>query len=638
MSVSKDLYQPFQCLICQSRFTRHENLKRHALLHTRSQDEPLLPCNFCQATFSRPDLRIRHMKRKHPEHEQRRAKKRAHREASASVSPPDSNDGLLQAEESHLAIDDWNSLRNPETPRSAERSQSISDMMQEAMSEPRIDRIGQDVMDLQTLLDAGPSILKQTHLPSPDFTGLNLYEDWFPSSLQITTGCDLFFAHVSHFVPFLHQPTFDANRTPHHLLLSMLSLAYQYGDDPDNPSSSDADLSRRCFHRARALLADDTPESSSASSNIPTVQSYLLLQICAMMYLCGSDSAHALKMHSAMISLARSAGLMQPIPMEPSSTQDLRTLWHTFIRAESHKRTLFAIHQIDALWYQFLSIPRSISHLEIKHDLPCPAEHWTATSPEEWAHRQLVKQQGPAVQYAEAVRRFLSQDSSSSLTSIPAFDPYGAINITQFLISSAREISGWSTMTGMLSIDRFGALRSSLLTLTPFICPCPSTGPSTTPTTGIPPPKSALCTATYQTAMVELQIWSPAHTSGIVEASLDAVLSASTHPYLSPSPEILCEETTSSAIQPHVDWFLRYLDTTLDPSGEAPWVALYAYKAFLIAWTLVKGGVHGAMGVVGVGDGDIQAAVEWARGVFGRRRRWVLGRLISACLDGLDVT
>ncbi|KAL4965053.1 fungal specific transcription factor domain-containing protein [Aspergillus stella-maris] len=643
-TTSRGLYQPFQCLICQSRFTRHENLKRHALLHSRSQDEPQLPCDFCSATFSRPDLRNRHMKRKHPEQDQRRAKKRAHRESSVSVSPPESNDGLLQVEDNNLGYPGWNALQQPETPRSAERSQDISELMQEAMSEPRIDRIGQDVMDLQTLLEAGPSILKQNNVPSPDFTGINIYEDWSPSSRQITTGCDLFFAHVSHFVPFLHQPTFDPSQTPHLLLLSMLSLAYQYDDDPEGGSNTGAELSRQCFHRARTLLKaehdTDTPEPFS--SNIATVQSYLLLQICAMMYLCGPDSTYALKMHSAMISLSRSAGLMQPIPVEPSSTQDLKTLWHTFIKSESHKRTLFAIHQIDALWYQFLSIPRSVSHLEVKHDLPCPQEHWAASAPEEWAHRQLVKQQGPSLQYADAVRRFLSHDSASSLTSIPSFDPYGAINITQFLISSAREISGWSTMTGMLSIDRFGALRSSLLALNPFICPSDSPSPSPSPSQPIhsaipiPHPKNALCTATYETALIELQIWSPSHTSGIVEASLDAVLSASTHPYLSPSPEILCEEITASAIQPHVDWFLRYLDVTVDVRGEAPWVAIYAYKAFLIAYTLVRGGVEGGMGVVGVGDGDGEGAVRWARGVFGRRRRWVLGRLIWNCLDGLE--
>lgn len=58
-----------------------------------------------------------------------------------------------------------------------------------------------------------------------------------------------------------------------------------------------------------------------------------------------------------------------------------------FIKSESHKRTLFAVHQIDALLYQFLSIPRSLSHLEIKHELPCPDGCWAAPSAAEWAYQ-----------------------------------------------------------------------------------------------------------------------------------------------------------------------------------------------------------------------------------------------------------
>ncbi|KAL4742509.1 fungal-specific transcription factor domain-containing protein [Aspergillus similis] len=637
MSVeSRTLYQPFQCLICQSRFTRHENLKRHALLHTRSHDEPQLPCDFCAATFSRPDLRRRHMKRKHPEHEARRAKKRVQRGESTrqwsvedgrdSVTPEGSHDGRSQHGENDQTRESASAWRDG-------RTLSISDLMQQAMDEPRIDRIGQDVVDLQTLLDTGgmfrPAGSIEQH--SPGFTSsLGLEDgDWTPSASQISTGCALFFAQVSHFVPFLHEPTFDADQTPLHLLLSMLSLAYQYGSDPDSDAQaldSGALLSARCFHRGRTLLA-----SSSTASPISTVQSYLLLQIASMMYLC-SESHHTLQMHSASISLARTSGLMQQTALETSRSTSLTTLWHEFVSAESHKRTLFALHQIDALWYQFLSVPRSISHLEIKHDLPCLAEQWAAASAEEWAHGQLIRGQtgSQSLQYADAVRRFLSQES---LVSLPAFDPYGAINIAQFLISSAREISGWSTMTGMLSIDRFGALRSSLETLHPFICPAhPSLSPISPST---PPAQDALCPATWQTAMLELQIWSPAHTSGIIQTSISSLLAHSTQIHLSPSPQILCEEITAQAIKPHIDWFLSYLENTADADGEAPWVVVYAYKAFLIAWQLVRGGVEGAMGVVGVDDGDVRGAIEWARVVFARRRRWEVGRLVLECLDRL---
>lgn len=682
-------YQPFQCLVCDVRFTRHENLKRHAALHSRSQVEAALPCEFCQTTFSRPDLRRRHIKRKHQAHEQRRANLRPPRPQADIVyseSPTQRRDGLHIQDSGgggDLEMDSeiWDTElpyaqhqldlnhdhptegTNPATkaPTCArgDEPQLIAGPRTEqpSMSESTCtSQIVQDVADLERILQQETSLLKPAHRtviqPPPMTTsqsvsfdtnlasfninhrisdGLlannlpHIQGDWSPSALQITLGCNLFFAHVSHYVPFLHQPTFDATQIPPHLVLGILCLAYQYGEDPERGDGvgSGVSLSVRCFHRARALMASDEGRADGLTDNVSMVQTYLLLQICAIMYLCGGDSQHGLKMHSSMTSLARAGGMMQPLPIERAATQDLESLWREFIKAEAHKRTLFAVHQIDALWYQFLSVPRSISHLEIKHDLPCPEDQWAASSSAEWAHRQLIaRHPGPSVQYADAVRRFLSPDAD--LNSLPVFDPYGTINIAQFLISSAREVSGWSTMTGIVSMERLGALTSSLVALEPYICRQADISNAT---------HAATCAATWETAMIELQMWSPAHTGGIVEASIDAALQQST--YVASSYEFLCEANRAKAVQPHVDWFLSYLDTTVVPDSEAPWIALYAYKAFLIAWQLMNGRIPGAMQVVGVQDGDVEAALIWARKVFRRRNRWQIGKLVISCLDNL---
>ena len=189
-------------------------------------------------------------------------------------------------------------------------------------------------------------------------------------------------------------------------------------------------------------------------------------------------------------------------------------------------------------------------------------------------------------------------------------------------------------MTGMLSMDRFSALRSSLITLNHFICPERESEKSPRTSTAYSTAMSHTAEATWQIAMIELHMWSPSHTGGIVEASIDAVLTQLTT-YLVPSYGIL-EPATASAIQPHVDWFLHYLETTLTPDAEAPWIAFYAYKAFLIAWQGMCGRVAGAMQVVGIGNGDVQGALGWARKVFGRRRRWQLGKVIISRLDELE--
>lgn len=739
--------QPFQCMVCFSRFTRHENLKRHAALHSRSQEDSSLLCELCSATFSRPDLRHRHMKRKHPEYEERRRTKKAGRTSSMRETTAGSEGGRSQEDKASppRSISSTTSQRTSFSRHSGDEASEMDSGSVVWHSPSSYPYHGPNLID-QRLLDnsytdgstlarsvsggepspaKGPPQVQPIHMtgiqqiaPStadleynlfggPFFKSTNPSDDqmlpmpilqssafdqnlgvfnfdldsperlmsnslstlpdtsWFPSTIQVAHGCTLFFSHVSHFVPVLHKPTFDMTSAPRPLILAMLSLGYQYGQDPECAEDRDsgARLSSRCFHRGRVLVASDDDAPDDMEHNVVLVQTYLLLQICAMMYLCSNDSAYGLKMHATMIALSRTKRLMHPAPTEPNATRDLNSLWRSFARAESQKRTAFTVHQIDALWYQLLSIPRSISHLEIKHCLPCPEDFWTASSPAEWAHRQLMTpNSGPPVQYADAVRRFLAPNAD--LESMPHFDSYGAINIAQFLISSAREISGWSTMTGRLSMDRFEILQASLDALRPFMragppAPPPparsqsssseSAPPAATLPTAIPPAsaaasaRAALCEATWETAMIELQMWSPSHTGGIIEGSMDAVLDQSTH--LAPSCEFLCESTTARAVQPHVDWFLRYLDAT-PPSGpaagdcsgpsEAPWVTLYAYKAFLIAWQLVRGGAAGAMQVVGVADGDAEGALAWARKVFGRRDRWQLGKLTLRCLDGLQ--
>lgn len=451
-----------------------------------------------------------------------------------------------------------------------------------------------------------------------------LQGDWFPSPSQSARGYQLYFDNISQFIPFLHRPTFDATETACHLGLSMLCLAYQHGEDPDcEEAGSGARLSQRCFHQARVVAASEEEQAGDLTHTITLVQAYWLLQVYIMMYRCGPDSVYGPKMHSRMISLTRSGGLTQPIPNASTMTEDLDDLWREFIKAESQKRTLLAVHQIDALWYQLFSMPRLLSHLEIKHDLPCREDCWTAVSSTLWAHRQLAARQStPLVPYSDVVRIILSP--SPDIESLPQFDLYGAINIAQFLLSSAREVSGWSTMTGRLSLERFEPLRTSLLALERLIRPHNMTKST----------HAISCEATWEIAMLELLVWSPSHTSGIVGGSIDEFLTKST--VLALSCQSMQEVSTKNAIQPHVDWFLRYLNTTSTLTIEPPWILLYAYKAFLIAWQLLREGLPGAMYAIGVVDGDVHGAITWARKTFRRKHKWQLSKLIDSCLSLLE--
>ena len=107
---------------------------------------------------------------------------------------------------------------------------------------------------------------------------------------------------------------------------------------------------------------------------------------------------------------------------------------------------------MDSLLYQILSVPRSISHLEMKHEMPCHAWLWESMSAAEWAYRSLAKPAGAPLRYSEAVRCCLN---GSNLSQLPSMTVQGSSNVIHFLQTSLREITGWSTMTGQVSLERF---------------------------------------------------------------------------------------------------------------------------------------------------------------------------------------
>lgn len=156
--------------------------------------------------------------------------------------------------------------------------------------------------------------------------------------------------------------------------------------------------------------------------SLSMVQSLLMLDICTILSTGGEESAVSFEIHHRVVSLSRSGGLTSTSSRDPSQAEDLDALWRQFAQAEALKRTLLVAHQTDALWYQFLSIPRSMSHLEIKHDLPCSTQLWEAPSAERWAHRQFTTcYSGEPVLYGEAVRRFLAPDGA--VETLPDFEP-----------------------------------------------------------------------------------------------------------------------------------------------------------------------------------------------------------------------
>ncbi|KAL7424527.1 hypothetical protein Q5752_000211 [Cryptotrichosporon argae] len=624
-------FQPFQCTVCRKRFTRHENLKRHALLHSSTQQARSFPCDHCSATFSRLDLRRRHLKNKHPEAVQvegteRRADglgggqpvsgstaEQSGRGKGMQSAPPVTTPGVPISDLlwSDVPID-WDLA-----PAAIGDAQPVGGALPNE----------HDAVDLWrdlTLpsatghLSAGsasrdtPTNGSRQAAPTLSLSPAASMEDRLTPE-ETERGVQLFFEHVAHYLPFLHEPTFDIDASPSHLILAMLSIGLQYGDVPED----DRPLATQCFRRSRALLAQYDEASADSAHNLTVVQAYLLLQTAAIMYMCGKETASGLRMHAKSVELARSGGLMEPYPTKPGSTAGLEALWLEFVKAESHKRTLLAVYQLDASWYHILSIPRSLSHLEIKHDMPCSDELWNLSTAAEWAHRSLTRGASSSTRYIAAIRTLLSPSPD---TQLPTLDAYGTLNMVHFLLASIREVSGWSTMTGRLSMERFEALRAAMMALEPQ-----------TQVGDGADAQDVVVEATWNIAMIELNLWSPSHTNGIVEGSLDGALATAT--YFATTQSLLISPEIAASVQPYVVRFIRYLDRTEDASLEPPWVAIYAFKAFLVAWQSLQAGWANMLEAVAVDNAS--DAIEWAKDVFARRAEWCFGKLIETSIVSL---
>ncbi|KAE8543207.1 hypothetical protein D1P53_000695 [Cryptococcus gattii VGV] len=650
--------QPFKCAYV-THTSLKENLKRHSKLHDDTSERPTFPCNRCTATFSRADLRRRHLASKH-EDEEEKSTSRSPKEPSVSSGVYESNERresvpvrkpspiitsqpipiisprpLSSALEAALTFDfgvnepspnaTWNSTQGVDNSpsRYTSQSQTSASSIPNYHAQSSTGRISITSGDIQARLSQSPL----SSIPPS-------VEEAIQNPTFIFTSLESFFSHAAHIFPFIHRSTFDARSCHPSLLFGMMCIGlHMTGEDN---GSVDQQRALYCY-RAGLRALDGVMEIAQAKSTdtLTIIQAHLLLEMYAIMALCGSHTTQGLRLHSQCIELSRKAGLMESYPTQPSVTQDLDSLWRQFVRAESHKRTLYSLYGFDSAWYHFLSRPRCLSHLEIKHELPCGDDLWNACTPTEWAHRSLVASSACSSGGNSSKRmRFLDMVRAAFVNQVEdplplPLDSTGASLMTHFVLASVREMTGWTTMTGRSCFERFEALLASMVRLEPLV---------TVQDTKMETPASAAAEATWRMSMIELLLWSQSHTGGLVEDSIDAALAAITTLGVNNPIELTTQIIQS--VEQHITWFLLYLQRTSFPTSpslqsESPFLTFYLFKATIIAWQIVKSGGSSPLEVVGVEDEE--RLLSWMKEMFRVREKWGIGRCAMRCLGDLQV-
>lgn len=153
---------------------------------------------------------------------------------------------------------------------------------------------------------ASPSASQCTKCSSTspkDHHSESAHDDFQPTASQTARGVELFFTHVSPWLDFLHEPTFDPVRAPACTVLACMALGFAYGGDPDAEdglrAGSGDRLSVRCFDAARRIVKQREDDVADSTQSLATIQASLLLQVFRSMY--HEDSSDALRMHSKMV-------------------------------------------------------------------------------------------------------------------------------------------------------------------------------------------------------------------------------------------------------------------------------------------------------------------------------------------------
>ncbi|WVF71788.1 hypothetical protein IAT40_006596 [Kwoniella sp. CBS 6097] len=660
---------PFRCSVCLKRFTRHENLKRHSHRHRSENEGKIYSCEHCSRTFARSDLRRRHIRKQHPEVPPDPSRTRL-KAGSAAPIASSTTSGCSGSTQSDIPIDtsrlpfsfdlgDWDTsllsgrnhaggtdpkdtsyVTQVKSPHISSNHPSFS--IESLLASP-LEALGPSSAHIE--LTSGECDKTPGTLSLPvwvdcvieDFSPHNDYNrrhsflgprtpsrtSSFSPEIVITQsimelGISLFFSNLSAFFPFIHQPTFDTSSVPEYLVMAMLSVAIQFAEtELEGPK-----LAAYCFHRGCRLI-DEAEQSESDDGKgglkLHMIQAYLLLEIHALCFARGAESCWGLRFHHRLTELARVGGLGDPYPPQPIDKGDLNALWRQFVRAETHKRTLYAAYHLDTLWYHTLSVPRGISHLEIKVDLPCSEAAWTIPTAAEWAFYGLVTDPSNSpTRYLGAIRMCMSPDAAERGMS---FGTYGCLAMILYALSGVREMSGWSTVTGQVPIERFDTLYAALAAVEPIVSKEEDTSPL-----------FILTQATWHMAMIDLLLWSPSHTNGVVELNLEAAVAAIAR--LSNSGISFSSPSVAQTVDRHIRWFLIYLDRTHEVSQEAPWMAIYAFKAVLIAYQQVLSGSDKPLNTLGLTDSA--ALLEWIRNVFAKRRGWSVGKIVLDSLGELS--
>ena len=220
-----------------------------------------------------------------------------------------------------------------------------------------------------------------------------------PSAL--TCYIYLYFKRVHINWPVIHKPSFNASQADPMLLSAMIVNGMHYADSPSH------ELAVRIGQKLWGAYVS-LDEFRPSRATLPMLQALLLTELFGKFMSNRPSFEMSHLFQSWIVTLARRNAVFSPLPVVLPGPEGSEQHWRAWAREEEKKRIAFFAFMLDATQAVCFRHISSLSHFQMHLTLPCHADEWNKTTPEEWFEYRQSTAWKPPMPFIQAVKASLS--------------------------------------------------------------------------------------------------------------------------------------------------------------------------------------------------------------------------------------
>ncbi|KAL4908784.1 fungal-specific transcription factor domain-containing protein [Aspergillus multicolor] len=209
---------------------------------------------------------------------------------------------------------------------------------------------------------------------------------------QLPQFITAYFDKFQTILPLIHRPTFDASSSNEPLLQAVACIGAVY-----HSAGSHHEVSLALMHSGVQALDTYVEQHKCAGfRQVWVIQAYLLFEYFAL-HSCDDELFRTtVTIHRKLVDAARQYQLLQDSitlgGQEPLQSGSLQRDWESAIQSEARKRAMYTLYYLDAQMSVMCNIRPLLTALEVKYELPCRDDLWSAPNAQTWNSLLILSQ------------------------------------------------------------------------------------------------------------------------------------------------------------------------------------------------------------------------------------------------------